>query len=104
MSWLYIFIAGIFEVAWALTIKQCEFKLNIFLVINIVSMTFSVIFLALAVKEIPISIAYSLWTGIGVIGVFLYSVVIEKEAISATSLIFITMILCGTIGLKLAHK
>jgi len=54
MSWFYLFMAGIFEIFWAVGIKYCDgFKITISLVLVIISMALSVIFLGLATKTIP---------------------------------------------------
>lgn len=105
MSWTYLLIAGLFEIAWAVSIKYCEdLKPNIFLFIVIISMGLSVYFLSLATKDIPIGIAYAVWTGIGIVGTFLFSLLILKEPIEMISAFFILMILTGIIGLKMFVK
>ena len=105
MSWFYLFMAGIFEIFWAVGIKYCDgFKTTISLVLVIISMTLSVIFLGLATRTIPMSIAYAVWTGIGIVGVFIYGLLILKDPISVKNIICVGMILIGIIGLKLGIK
>ena len=105
MAWLYLFIAGIFEIFWAVGIKYCDgLKITLPLVLVIVSMGLSIIFLGLATKTIPMSIAYAVWTGIGIVGVFAYGLLILKDPISTNSIIFVGLILIGIIGLKLGIK
>ena len=105
MVWFYLFIAGIFEIFWAVGIKYCDgFKITLPLVLVIISMTLSVIFLGLATRTIPMSIAYAVWTGIGIIGVFTYGLFILKDPISVKNIIFVGMILIGIVGLKLGIK
>ena len=105
MAWFYLFIAGIFEIFWAVGIKYCDgFKITLPLVLVIISMALSVIFLGLATKTIPMSIAYAVWTGIGIIGVFTYGLFILKDPISVKNIIFVGMILIGIVGLKLGIK
>jgi len=102
MSWLYLLIAGMFEIVWAVAIKYCDgLKLNMPLIIVIASMTFSCFFLWLATKTIPMSIAYAVWTGIGIVGVFAYGILILKDPITPATGVFVAMILVGIIGLKL---
>ncbi len=102
MAWIYLLIAGIFEIAWAVSIKYCDgFKITFPLLFVIFSMTMSMIFLWLATKTIPLSIAYAVWTGIGIIGVSLYGVLVLKEEFSMLNLFFVGLILIGIIGLKL---
>ena len=105
LSWVYLFIAGLFEVGWAVSIKHCDgFKLNLALLIVITSMTFSMVFMWLALKTIPMGITYAVWTGIGIVGVCSYEAFILKEPLSYSSLFFISLILVGIIGLKLSVK
>lgn len=105
MAWLYLLIAGIFEVCWAICIKYCDgFKITIPLVLVVISMILSLVFLWLATKTIPLSIAYAVWTGIGIIGVFVYGLLVLKDPISISGIFFVGMILVGIIGLKLAVK
>ena len=105
MAWLYLFIAGIFEIFWAVGIKYCDgLKITLPLVLVIISMGLSIIFLGLATKTIPMSIAYAVWTGIGIVGVFVYGLLILKDPISTNSIIFVGLILIGIIGLKLGFK
>jgi quaternary ammonium compound-resistance protein SugE len=105
MAWFYLFIAGIFEIFWAVGIKYCDgFKITLPLVLVIISMALSVIFLGLATRTIPMSIAYAVWTGIGIIGVFTYGLFILKDPISVKNVVFVGMILIGIVGLKLGIK
>ncbi|MBA2628994.1 MAG: multidrug efflux SMR transporter [Rickettsiaceae bacterium] len=105
MAWLYLLIAGIFEIFWAVGIKYCDgLKITLPLVLVIISMGLSIIFLGLATKTIPMSIAYAVWTGIGIVGVFAYGLLILKDPISTNSIIFVGLILTGIIGLKLGIK
>jgi quaternary ammonium compound-resistance protein SugE len=105
MAWFYLFVAGIFEIFWAVGIKYCDgFKITLPLVLVIISMALSVIFLGLATRTIPMSIAYAVWTGIGIIGVFTYGLFILKDPISVKNIIFVGMILIGIVGLKLGIK
>ena len=98
-------MAGIFEIFWAVGIKYCDgFKITLPLVLVIISMALSVIFLGLATKTIPMSIAYAVWTGIGIVGVFIYGLLILKDPISVKNIICVGMILIGIIGLKLGIK
>ena len=104
MAWLYLLIAGIFEIFWAIGIKYCNgLKITLPLVLVIIAMSLSMIFLWLAARTIPMSIAYAVWTGIGVIGVFTYGLLVLKDPVSTSSIIFVSMILIGIVGLKLGN-
>jgi quaternary ammonium compound-resistance protein SugE len=105
VAWFYLFLAGVFELGWAVGIKYCEgIKLSFPLFVVVFSMIASIVFLWLAVKVIPMGVAYAAWSGIGIIGVFAYGVLILREPFSISNLIFIALILAGIIGLKLGTK
>lgn len=105
MSWLYLFIAGLFEISWAIGLKYCYgIKFNLLTFGIAISMILSLVFLGLAIQKIPLGIAYAIWTSIGVIGVFLYSFLILKEPIPAISILFISFIIIGVAGLKFIAK
>lgn len=58
----------------------------------------------LAIKTIPLSIAYAIWTGIGIIGVYSFGVLVMHDNIKLLDSIFVIMILIGIVGLKLCTK
>lgn len=102
MSWLYLLIASFFEIVWAVGLKQAyDLKLNFTTASVAVSMVLSLVFLSMAVQKIPMGIAYAIWTGVGIVGVFIYSFLINKEPISYSSILFVALILIGVVGLKL---
>jgi quaternary ammonium compound-resistance protein SugE len=105
MAWIYLIIAGIFEVVWAIGIKYCDgLRINIPSLTVVISMAFSVLFLALAMKHISIGTAYAVWTGIGIVGVTTYGILVFQEPSSLLRLLFLGMILGGIIGLKITTK
>ena len=74
MSWVYLFIAGIFEIVWAVALKYADGFSNWFYsAVTIIGMVASVYFLAVAMRTIPLGTAYAIWTGIGCIVGFLIS-------------------------------
>ena len=105
MAWLYLIIAGVFEICWVVGIKYCDgVKITFPLILVLLSMGASIAFLGLATKTIPMSIAYAVWTGIGIMGVFIYGLLILKDPLPNSSIVFIGMILIGIIGLKVGIK
>jgi quaternary ammonium compound-resistance protein SugE len=70
VAWVYLVIAGLLEVAWAYAMKQSDGFTRLWpAVITISAMLGSVGLLALAMRAIPLSTAYPIWTGIGAVGV-----------------------------------
>lgn len=102
MSWICLILAGLFEIVWAVGIKYCDgFKPTIALFVVIGAMIASMTLLAIAVRNMPISIAYAVWTGIGTVGVAIFGIVFLHEAITPLGILFLLLIVCGLIGLKL---
>jgi quaternary ammonium compound-resistance protein SugE len=105
MAWIYLFIAGLFEVTWAVGMKYAEgfTKLgpSIF---TIVTMTAGIIFLSLAMRTLPLGTAYAVWTGIGTIGTVIYGIIFFNEPKEIIRLVCILLILIGIVGLKITSK
>jgi quaternary ammonium compound-resistance protein SugE len=105
MAWFYLLMAGVCEIFWTVGMKYCDgVKIILPLILVITFMTLSVIFLGLAIKTIPMGIAYAVWCGIGIVGVFAYGMLILKDPISVKNMIFVGMILVGIVGLNLGIK
>jgi quaternary ammonium compound-resistance protein SugE len=105
MPWIYLFIAGCFEIGWPLGFKLSQTTSHkvFYIGFAIVSMGFSGLFLWLAQKEIPIGTAYAIWTGIGAAGTFLIGIVFFDDPVRLTRFLSFTLILFGVIGLRLSH-
>jgi len=102
LAWLLLAAAGVFEVAWALGLKTTEgFTRPLPTVLTVAAMCASVGLLGLAVKQLPISTAYAVWTGIGAIGTALLGVWWLGEAMTPLKAASLAMITLGLVGLKL---
>ncbi len=105
MAWIYLFIAGLSEVCWAVSIKHCDgIRPSLPMLLVAIAIILSIVCFGNAVKSIPMSVAYAIWTGIGIVGLFIYGAFILKEPVSISNVIFVSMILIGIIGLKLQVK
>lgn len=105
MSWLYLFIASIFEVGWPFGMKMASLGVNKFgwIIFAIVAMALSGVFLYFAQKEISIGIAYAIWTGIGAVCTFLLGVFVFHDSISIMKIFGISLIIFGIILLEVSH-
>ena len=105
MHWIYLLIAGLFEISWAVGLKFSHgFTQIIPSVLTVLGMIASFYFLALALKNLPLGTAYAIWTGIGTIGTVVFGIILFKEPVSAIRLYCIALIVSGITGLKLlAH-
>ncbi|SHI47114.1 quaternary ammonium compound-resistance protein SugE [Clostridium cavendishii DSM 21758] len=102
MQWVYLVVAGLFEVCWAIGLKYSQgFTKLIPSVLTIIGMIASFYFLSLALNDIPLGNAYAIWTGIGTVGTVILGIVLFKEAVDLTRLICIGFIIVGIVGLKL---
>ena len=104
MAWLFLFLAGLTEVGWAIALKYSHgFTRIIPSVITIVVMISSFFLLAQSLKTIPIGTAYAIWTGIGIVGTVILGIILFDEPISFIRLLFLSLILIGIVGLKLTQ-
>ncbi|MFA5010813.1 MAG: multidrug efflux SMR transporter [Ignavibacteria bacterium] len=105
MAWIYLVIAGIFEMGWPLGFKLSQVTANRFLwiTVGVLSMAASGYFLWVAQKDIPIGTAYAVWTGIGAIGTFLIGIIFFKDPTNLLRIFSAGLIIIGVIGLKFAN-
>lgn len=102
MPWIYLIIAGIFEVVWATTMKMSEgFSILGYSIATILGMIISFGGLILATKDLQLSIAYPIWTGIGAVGSIVVGVVLFHDHFSPITWLFVVLLVIGLIGIKL---
>jgi quaternary ammonium compound-resistance protein SugE len=102
MAWLYLIIAGLLEVGWAIGLKYTAGFTRLWpSVFTTVAMIASIVFLAQALKSIPVGTGYAVWTGIGAIGTAVLGIVLFSESTNPGRLLSIALIVVGIIGLKL---
>ena len=102
MSWVYLITAGLFECFWSTMMKLSEgFSRPGCAAATVVGMIVSFWALILATKELPISLAYPIWTGIGAAGTVLIGIFIFGEPATFWRLFFITTLVASIVGLKL---
>ena len=101
MSWVLLFIAGGFEIAWAIGLKYTEGFTRVWPSVGtIIAMGVSFLFLSHALKVIPIGTAYAVWTGIGAVGVAILGMILFGESRDGIRLVCILAIVGGIAGLK----
>ncbi|AKB25362.1 Quaternary ammonium compound-resistance protein SugE [Methanosarcina sp. MTP4] len=101
MEWLVLFIAGIFEAAWAIGLKYTEGFTRFYpSVFTVACMLLSFYFLAQALKTLPIGTGYAVWTGIGILGTTVLGILLFNESCDIGKLLCIMLIFSGVMGLK----
>jgi quaternary ammonium compound-resistance protein SugE len=102
MAWGYLLVAGLFEVSWAVGLKYTQgFSRLAPSLMTIAGMAFSLGFLGLALKTLPIGTAYAVWTGVGAVGTAALGIYLFGEPATALRLACIALIVAGIVGLKL---
>lgn len=105
MAWIYLLFAGLCEVLWAAGMKRFDgLRLDVPTLMVLSSMATSLMLFNLASKQIPVGVAYAVWTGIGITGVFIYGIFFFEEKASLSTVLFIGLILIGIVGLQLSVK
>ncbi|MCE3604202.1 quaternary ammonium compound efflux SMR transporter SugE [Massilia sp. P8910] len=102
MAWIYLFVAGLLEVAWAVGLKYTQgFSRLVPSVLTLAAMAGSVGLLGLALRHLPLGTAYAIWTGIGTVGTAIFGMLVLGEPAGAMRLGCIALIVGGILGLKL---
>lgn len=101
MAWIILILAGLAEIGWAIGLKYTDGFTRLWPSVGTLgAMVFSVLMLGVAVKTLPIGMAYAVWTGIGIAGTAVGSAFLLGETLSAAQLVCIGLILAGIAGLK----
>ncbi len=101
MPWIWLIIAGVLEIAWAVGLKYTEgFSKLRPSVVTVLLMLASFWCLAQAVKGLPLGTSYAIWTGIGAVGTAIAGIILFKEPATAARLVCMVLIVAGIVGLK----
>lgn len=101
MAWIYLVVAGLLEIGWAIGLKYTEgFSRWWPSVWTVIAMIASFAFLAQALRSIPIGTGYAVWTGIGAAGTALLGIILFAESAAWPRLACIGLIVAGIVGLK----
>lgn len=102
IAWVCLFLAGLAEIAGVFSMKKfSDTNKKIFLLAIAFAFIVSFGLLSVAMREITMSSAYAIWTGIGAGGGVLVGIVLFGESKSLSKIIFLLLIIGSSIGLKL---
>jgi quaternary ammonium compound-resistance protein SugE len=104
MAWLYLLLAGLLEIGWAILLKKTDGFTRLGpSVATFVLYIASIWLLSLALRSLPTSTGYAVWVGIGAVGTALIGLLFLGEPATALRLVSITLIILGVIGLRVAE-
>ena len=102
-AWLYVIVAGLFEVVWAIGLKYSQgFSRPWPSAVTVVAMLVSMWLLAQAIRVLPASTGYAVWVGIGAVGPAMLGIILLGESRQPMRLLSIALIVVGIVGLKFA--
>ncbi|MBC7734991.1 MAG: quaternary ammonium compound efflux SMR transporter SugE, partial [Bacteriovorax sp.] len=94
MPWTLLFLAGLFEVAWAIGLKYTDgFTKLVPTALTVAAMVVSVALLGLAMKHLSVGTAYAVWTGIGTVGTVILGIVLKGDSASPMRLVSLGLIM-----------
>jgi len=103
MTWVILFVAGLFEIAWAVGLKYTAGFTRLWpTVATAAALLVSMSLLGIALRTLPLGTAYAVWTGIGSVGTAVLGIVLFREPATVLRLVCIGLIVTGIVGLKLA--
>src|SRR5690349_10820279 len=102
MSWIYLVIAGLFEIGFTTSLKLSkDFSVTKWTIAFYICIILSFHFLNEASKAIPLGTAYAVWTGIGAVGTALIGIFFFNEPAYFSRLLFLFLLIGSIIGLKI---
>ena len=103
MAWISLFIAGLFEVVWAFSMKQSAGFTRLGpTVVTMVAMIVSFVLLAWSMRTLPLGTAYTVWTGIGAVGAFVVGAAVLGEPLTPMRVTAAVLIVSGLVLMKLS--
>jgi quaternary ammonium compound-resistance protein SugE len=102
MAWVLLGIAGVLEIAFALSMKSSEgFTRLIPGLLTVATGLSSVFLLSFSLRTLPVGTGYAVWTGIGAAGTAILGIIVLGDSAEPMRILCIVLILAGVIGLKL---
>jgi quaternary ammonium compound-resistance protein SugE len=102
MAWVILFVAGLFEIGWAIGLKYTDGFTRLWPTVGtLVSVVVSMGLLGVALRTLPVGTGYAVWTGIGTVGTAVLGIILFREPATAARLFCIALIVAGIVGLRL---
>ena len=105
MAWIYLLLAGALEVGWAVSLNYTQgFSRVTPTILTGAFLLGSMVFMGLAVRDLPLGTAYAIWVGIGAVGTAALGIILFHESRDFWRLFFLGLIVVALVGLKLTTK
>lgn len=102
MAWIYLVLAGLLEIVFAISLKQTEgFTRPWWIALFLVAAAASLVLLSQALRTLPVGTAYAVWTGIGAAGTAVVGMALFGEPRDLPRLLSLAALLAGIVGLRL---
>jgi quaternary ammonium compound-resistance protein SugE len=101
MSWVILFVAGLFEIGWAIGLKYSDGFSRLWPSVGTAAaMLVSILLLGVAMRQLPVGTAYAIWTGVGAVGTAILGIWLFGDSASFARIACLGMIAAGIVGLK----
>lgn len=105
MPWVILFIASVFEIAWAISMRYTQGFTQLWPTLGVLAMmAISFLLVGRAIMHIPLGTAYAIWSGIGAAGAAIFGIVLYAEPVTMWRVLSLLAIVVGVLGLKFIHK
>ena len=103
MAWIVLIVSGMLEAGWALSLKASHGFTKLWpSVAFVVMLVLSMVGLSIALKSLPVGVAYGVWVGIGASLTAVLAVVLFDEPVTVLKVISLVLIVAGVVGLNLS--
>jgi quaternary ammonium compound-resistance protein SugE len=101
VAWTYLFLAAALEIVMGVSLKLNAGWTRLGpSIVAVMAGLGSIYLLALALRSLPIGMAYAIWTGIGTIGLVVVGTLVFQEEMNWPRACFLGLALSGIIGLR----
>lgn len=105
MSWIYLSIAIFAEIIATTALKKAEgFSVLVPSIVTVSGYAIAFYFLSLSLKDIPVGVAYAVWSGIGIVAISIIGLVLFKQRLDAAAMIGVSFIVVGVLILNIFSK
>ncbi len=105
MAWVILIISGMLEAGWALSLKASEGFSRLWPSVTfVVLLALSMGGLAIALRTLPVGVAYAVWTGVGASLTAFVAVALFDEPMSVLKIVSLVLIVAGIVGLNLSES